>query len=666
MADRRHLIIFAFLLITLISIQHAKNISPFLVSSATYTISNEHTIRLSHGTATDLSLNLSIPLNSEIISSSTDYELQEDELGNLYIIMEENNPDMPYTFSSLLVVSTKQEVLDSFSEPSQFDSTLSKYVSSSVSVPSSSDEMRQLALNITSNSHTSFEKVSALAQYTYNLIEYDLSYAQKNMSVYNILDERRGVCEDYSLLFTTLSRSLGYPTRFVNGYAYSDVHEEWIGHSWVEVYIGKWVSVDPTWLEVGLLDATHIPMSKQIYSEFSTASVSALVYPPDATIYMEGIDGASMPASNLKVESIKSLPPSKEFKLGSSPQEIAPGADFLVYLEYPAKDYRLLKTVLTPCKADSDEIVFLDNEEQILTTFPGKEQYIIWTGKAGTAISENVIYTCPLTLNSEYLERRSIDIEISHTDNITEMDASIYCSSLAPGSMQKVFVQLPPSLAGNPVTILSQDFKTTKNSDEEGYAEFEFIAERTGSHKVYVWTTSGSPVTLKYSVDSGPGKLFDIEFKNINTAGEKGEIIVKFGADSIQNLPVDSVSWRWNGQSGRETLSPGQQEIAMPFTPLIDGNFFVFISLVDANGIELYSQSKALSVASKISSLPNTSISQKEEPPPSPGILLPQDEKSMITLIGQVLSVLIIVGLIEYIRRRIFSRRKPPSDTEEI
>src|ERR1043165_4575605 len=52
-----------------------------------------------------------------------------------------------------------------------------------------------------------------------------------------------------------MARSLGLPARIVSGLAYSGT--AFGGHAWVEVWVGKWVELDPTW-GTSFVDATHI------------------------------------------------------------------------------------------------------------------------------------------------------------------------------------------------------------------------------------------------------------------------------------------------------------------------------------------------------------------------------------------------------------------------
>ena len=64
-----------------------------------------------------------------------------------------------------------------------------------------------------------------------------------------------------TILFTALARSLGIPTRVIVGMAYSDAHFDgkprFYYHAWPEVFVGKWVPMDPT-LGQEIADARHV------------------------------------------------------------------------------------------------------------------------------------------------------------------------------------------------------------------------------------------------------------------------------------------------------------------------------------------------------------------------------------------------------------------------
>ncbi len=105
----------------------------------------------------------------------------------------------------------------------------------------------------------SLKGVAELTVWVHSYLTYDESlFGQIKPSDW-VFENRRGVCVEYSNLLASLLRSKGIPTYYVSGYAYSEADKDFIGHAWVEVLTDNaWVSFDPSWLEGGYLDATHI------------------------------------------------------------------------------------------------------------------------------------------------------------------------------------------------------------------------------------------------------------------------------------------------------------------------------------------------------------------------------------------------------------------------
>ena len=57
-----------------------------------------------------------------------------------------------------------------------------------------------------------------------------------------VLQKKRGKCSEYAILFASLARAAGIPTRIVLGELYSG--GAWMGHMWDEVWLGEWTAVD--------------------------------------------------------------------------------------------------------------------------------------------------------------------------------------------------------------------------------------------------------------------------------------------------------------------------------------------------------------------------------------------------------------------------------------
>ncbi len=70
-----------------------------------------------------------------------------------------------------------------------------------------------------------------------------------------VLRTRQGDCNEHTTLFTALARAAGIPSRVAIGLTYKDGFFYY--HAWPEVYLNKWVAIDPT-LGQFPADASHI------------------------------------------------------------------------------------------------------------------------------------------------------------------------------------------------------------------------------------------------------------------------------------------------------------------------------------------------------------------------------------------------------------------------
>lgn len=101
---------------------------------------------------------------------------------------------------------------------------------------------------------------------------------------YDVLVNKRGVCQDFTNLFITMTRLLRLPSRYVCGYVYTGNHrEEWAQntadatHAWVQLYIPNvgWKDFDPT---NGILPSTeHVRLAVGRHFR-DTAPVTGTLY----------------------------------------------------------------------------------------------------------------------------------------------------------------------------------------------------------------------------------------------------------------------------------------------------------------------------------------------------------------------------------------------------
>lgn len=126
-------------------------------------------------------------------------------------------------------------------------------------LPALDPRVPQLAAQITRSAHNDFDKASAIEQYLRTRFGYTLQLPRTRVKdpVANFLFERKqGHCEYFASAMAVMLRSLGIPSRVVNGFhtdEFNDITASYVvrakhAHSWVEAYFPGygWQLFDPT------------------------------------------------------------------------------------------------------------------------------------------------------------------------------------------------------------------------------------------------------------------------------------------------------------------------------------------------------------------------------------------------------------------------------------
>ena len=74
-------------------------------------------------------------------------------------------------------------------------------------------------------------------------------------SAVQVLEDRRGDCNEHTVLYVALARAVGLPARTAAGLVY--LRGRFYYHAWPEVWLGQWVAVDPTFGQFPA-DASHL------------------------------------------------------------------------------------------------------------------------------------------------------------------------------------------------------------------------------------------------------------------------------------------------------------------------------------------------------------------------------------------------------------------------
>lgn len=97
------------------------------------------------------------------------------------------------------------------------------------------------------------EVAEALNRWVYE--ELDKAITVSVPSAVQVLESRRGDCNEHTVLYVALARALGLPARTAAGLVY--VRGRFYYHAWPEVYLNGWVAVDPTFGQFPA-DASHL------------------------------------------------------------------------------------------------------------------------------------------------------------------------------------------------------------------------------------------------------------------------------------------------------------------------------------------------------------------------------------------------------------------------
>jgi hypothetical protein len=279
------------------------------------------------------------------------------------------------------------------------------------------DEIKNQASSLAAGEDDVFIIATKISNWITKDINYDLTSVLENpdQSSTDVFESKQGVCKEITNLFTSMMRSLGIPTRFVTGYAYTNSQElidyvgsNWGGHVWSEVLIGDiWVPFDLTYNQYGFVDATHIITDKSQFIRNNGVSLDVLSY---------GVDIVP-----------NSLTLKNEFKIIDDKDEIF-DQGFDIKLEGPTElsfgSYGYITAKITNEKpyyqnlflnfAKANEIEYLNEleNENIYVFKPYEEQTIYFNYKIPDDLDKNYKYTFPFLIYNEFIEE-SLKLEVA-------------------------------------------------------------------------------------------------------------------------------------------------------------------------------------------------------------------------------------------------------------
>jgi hypothetical protein len=110
-----------------------------------------------------------------------------------------------------------------------------------------------LAKRIAGDSRDPAVVAERLNRWVYDSLSKDITIGIPN--ALQVLRSRSGDCNEHTQLYLALARAVGLPARSASGLAL--VRDKFYYHAWPEVYLGRWIAVDPTFGQFPA-DAAHI------------------------------------------------------------------------------------------------------------------------------------------------------------------------------------------------------------------------------------------------------------------------------------------------------------------------------------------------------------------------------------------------------------------------
>lgn len=132
-----------------------------------------------------------------------------------------------------------------------------EFLKPSLCIQSDNPKIKAKALAITQGSKDGVEATGKILNWVNQNVKKRATASLP--SAVDVLANLEGDCNEHSVLFAALARAAGIPTKIAVGIVYLD--NAFYYHAWNKVYLGEWVSLDPTFGQFPA-DATHIKIQE--------------------------------------------------------------------------------------------------------------------------------------------------------------------------------------------------------------------------------------------------------------------------------------------------------------------------------------------------------------------------------------------------------------------
>ena len=135
----------------------------------------------------------------------------------------------------------------------------SKFLAASAYIQANHPDIRAKAVEVIDGETNSWRAAEKLCQWIDKTVTDKITGGYEPSLI--TLKSLAGDCTEHTFLFIALARSVGIPSRVCSGIVF--VKDAFYYHLWPEVYVGRWVQMDPTLGQV-IADANHIQLGGSI------------------------------------------------------------------------------------------------------------------------------------------------------------------------------------------------------------------------------------------------------------------------------------------------------------------------------------------------------------------------------------------------------------------
>jgi transglutaminase-like putative cysteine protease len=133
------------------------------------------------------------------------------------------------------------------------DTAFTRYLAAEPLVQSDDPRIQAQARQIIGRERRAGPVAELLNRWVYENLKKEITISVP--SAVQVLEDRRGDCNEHTVLFVALARAVGLPARTGAGLVYLRGHFYY--HAWPEIWLGQWVAVDPTFGQFPA-DASHL------------------------------------------------------------------------------------------------------------------------------------------------------------------------------------------------------------------------------------------------------------------------------------------------------------------------------------------------------------------------------------------------------------------------